>query len=177
MRTYNLPQQVRRLSMIAFKLTAMRFSRILLLVSILASALHAQQRFATVEGYVVSVQGSSLKKLAYFDNGGVSLRYGTTDPVISPDAGRVAFIRDHSAFIAPLKASGLGRETRIAQGNSGGAGLLPLNSFIVGFAADSKSLYYSVAPGRDPCPDCPKHQIAPQKADYGLFLYDIATGT
>ena len=39
-------------------------------------------------------------------------------------------------------------------GKKGDERYLPIKVYFVGFTPDSKELLYSIAPGRDECPDC-----------------------
>jgi hypothetical protein len=50
---------------------------------------------------------------------------------------------------------------------------LAVKVFLVGFTPDSKQLMYSIAPGKDECPDCKHSELLLQKADYGFFLYTL----
>jgi hypothetical protein len=154
----------------------MRLRAILFLILALSTFAEAKDKFVSIDGYVVAIHGSRLRPVAHYVTSGLSLRNGTSNPVISPNGKLLAIVRDHSAFIAPLSSAGVGKEKLIFAGKDGGPALLSIESFLVGFTPDSKSIYYTVAPGQDPCPDCPRHHVKAQPADYGFFRYDVASG-
>src|SRR4051812_20099961 len=63
-------------------------------------ALHSQSTIVALDEYVVAVSGDSIRPIASFESTGPNLRYGTADPIVSPDQKLVAFTKDHSAFVA-----------------------------------------------------------------------------
>ena len=52
---------------------------------------------------------------------------------------------------------------------------MPIKVYFAGFTPDSKELLYSIAPGRDECPDCRHAELLRRQADYGFYLYDLGT--
>jgi hypothetical protein len=50
---------------------------------------------------------------------------------------------------------------------------LSVEAFLIGFTPDSRQLMYSIAPGKDECPDCKHPEMLRRKADYGFFLYSL----
>ena len=100
------------------------------------------------------------------------LRFGSSRPAVSPDQRWIAYIENGNAWLRP---SGAGKAVQLTSvGKNGDDRYLPVKVLLVGFAPDSKQLLYSVAPGKDECPDCRHTELLPRKADYGFFLYTFA---
>jgi hypothetical protein len=146
-----------------------RYLRITLL---LVSAAFAQDRFVAVGGNVLRVSGdNTLTRVLQLDAVEFDLRSGSTEPRISPDQHWIAYIKDHNAWLRPTGRGEAIRLTSVGQDTAGR--YLAVKVFLVGFTPDSKQLMYSVAPGKDECPDCKQSELILRKADYGFFLYTL----
>ncbi len=156
-------------------ITRSRLTLFLLFV-LFTGVLAAQDTVAALDGAVLRISHDNhLALLLDVKSTGPDLRYGTTDPVVSPNQRQVALIHDFNGFIHDLKS---GRETAFTTaGKPGSERLLPISVFIVGFSRDGRYLYYNIAPGKNECPDCPNRHPKRQPADYGLFRYTLDSAT
>jgi len=146
-----------------------RYLRITLL---LVSAAFAQDRMVVVGANVLRVsRDNALTRVLQLEPVRSDLRFGSTEPRISPDQHWIAYIKDHNAWLRP---TGAGEAIQLTRAGKDSAGrYLPVEVFLIGFTPDSKQLMYSVAPGKDECPDCKHLELLLRKADYGFFLYTI----
>jgi len=146
-----------------------RYLRITLLF---VSAAFAQDRFVAVDADVLRVsRDNTLTRVLQLGPVEFDLRFGSTEPRISPDQHWIAYIKDHNAWLRP---TGTGEAIQLTTAGKDSAGrYLPVKVFVVGFTPDSKQLMYSIAPGKDECPDCKRTELLPRKADYGFFLYTL----
>ena len=105
------------------------------------------------------------------------LRFGSSRPRVSPDQRWIAYIENENAWLRPT-ATGKPIQLTTA-GMKADARYLPIEVYFVGFTPDSKKLLYSIAPGRDECPDCRHARQQPEllrrQADYGFYLYDLGS--
>jgi hypothetical protein len=136
------------------------------------SAAFAQDRFVVVGANVLRVsRDNTLTRVLQLDPVQSSLRFGSTEPRISPDQHWIAYIKDHNAWLRPTEA---GEAIQLTTAGKDSAGrYLTVEVFLVGFTPDSKQLMYSIAPGKDESPDSKRFELLTRKADYGFFLYTI----
>lgn len=129
----------------------------------------------SIDGYVLKIDAKNqLSTILKIDGTGPDIRYGTADPVVSPNQKSVALIRERNGYLRDLAT---GKEIQFTSaGREGTKKLLPVTVFVVGFTPDSAHLYFNVARGKNDCPDCPNHNLTAQEADYGLFRYTISSG-
>ena len=148
--------------------------RVCLSLALLATtSLSAQDRFVALHGHVFRVAADdTLAQVMYAKPGEDNLRFGSTEARISPDQRWVAWIGDNSVW---LRSTSGRPAVRIAAGKPAQGRFGSVDVFLVGFTPDSRHLLYSVAPGGPACFDCEEPPPAPQEADYGFFLYDIAS--
>lgn len=141
----------------------------LFIVLLLGSSLSAQDRFAAVGEDVFRISpDNTFVRILKVEPRFSDLRYGSTDPRISPDQRWIAYVKDRNAWLRP---TGEGRAIQLTTVGKKSAGrYLSVEVFVVGFTADSKELMYSVAPGKNGCPDCARPAPVRQTADYGFFL-------
>jgi hypothetical protein len=149
-----------------------RYLRITLLLVSVASAAFAQDRTVAVGANVFRVSpDNTLTRVLQLEPVVSDLRFGSTEPKISPDQHWIAYIKDHNAWLRP---AGAGKAIQLTTAGKDSAGqYLPVEVFLVGFTSDSKQLMYSVAPGKDENPDSKHPKPLLRKADYGFFLYTI----
>jgi hypothetical protein len=141
---------------------------------LLATAAFAQDRFVVVDASVVRVSGdNALTRVVNGDAVESDLRYGSSAPRVSPDQRWIAYIENENARLRP---TGTGKAIQLTTaGKSGTERYLPVKVFLVGFTPDSRQLLYSIAPGKDECPDCKRTELLRREADYGFFLYSLGT--
>ncbi len=146
--------------------------RYLSITLLLVSVAFAQDRFVVVGANVLRVsRNNSLIRVLQLDPVTSDLRFGSSDPRISPDQHWIAYIKDHNAWLRP---TGAGKAIRLTTAGTDSAGqYLSVEAFLIGFTPDSSQLMYSIAPGKDECPDCKHPEMLRRKADYGFFLYDL----
>jgi hypothetical protein len=90
---------------------------------------------------------------------------------VSPDQHWIAYVKHRDVW---LRSARSGRSTRLTKTGKGATNqYFSIEAFLVGFTTDSKQLIYSVAPGKDECPDCKRSEIVERRADYGFFVYDL----
>ena len=146
--------------------------RSLSITLLFVSAALAQDRLVAVGATVLRVsRDNTLTHVLQFDAVESELRLGSTAPRISPDQHWIAYVKDHKVWLRPTMG---GKGIPLTSTGKKSAKYLPVTAFLVGFTPDSKQLMYSVAPGRDDCPDCDRPDPVPQKWDYGFFLYDLS---
>ena len=148
-----------------------RYLRIILLF-VSAAFAQDQDRFVAVGANILRVsRDNTLTRVLQLDPVEFDLRFGSTGPRISPDQHWIVYIKDHNAWLRP---TGAGEAIRLTRAGRDAAGqYLAVKVFLVGFTPDSKQLMYSVAPGKDECPDCKNSELLFRKADYGFFLYTL----
>jgi hypothetical protein len=144
-----------------------RYLRITLLF---VSAAFAQDRLVSVGGNVFRVsRENKLRRVLQLDPVESDLRFGSTAPRISPDQNWVAYIKDQNAW---LLHTGTGEAIQLTTAGKKSAGrYLSVKIFFIGFTPDSMQLLYSIAPGKNECPDCKGPEPLLRKEDYGFFLY------
>lgn len=143
------------------------------LLLFLATSLSAQDRFVALHGHVFRVAADdSIAELMYAKPGEDNLRFGSTEARISPDQRWVAWVADNTVWLRSTAGS---PALKIATGKPAEGRFGSVDVFLVGFSPDSRHLLYSIAPGGPACFDCDEEPPVPQKADYGFFLYEIAS--
>jgi len=135
------------------------------------STAFAQDRFVAVGSNVFRVSAENvLTNVLQSDPVETDLRFGSSKPRISADQQWIAYIKDNKAWLRP---AGQGKPIQLATGKDSDAQHLSIKVFLVGFTPDSTQLMYSVAPGKDECPDCRRPAPLRRQADYGFFLYTM----
>jgi hypothetical protein len=149
-----------------------RCLRITLLLVSAASAAFAEDRMVAVGANVLRVsRDNTLTRVLQLEPVRFDLRFGSTEPRISPDQHWIAYIKDHNAWLRP---TGAGEAIQLTKAGKDSVGRhLPVEVFLIGFTPDSKQLMYSVAPGKDVSPDSNHPKPLLQKAEYGFFLYTV----
>jgi len=134
----------------------------------------SEDRFVALDQDVLLVSpGNTLTLVLQLGPVESDLRFGSSRPRVSPDQRWIAYIENENAWLRPT-ATGKPVQLTTA-GKKGDAHYLPIEVYFVGFTPDSKELLYSIAPGRDECPDCKHPELLRRQADYGFFLYDLAS--
>jgi hypothetical protein len=141
---------------------------------LIVPAAFTQDRFVAVNANVLRVSpNNALRRVLQLNPVESDLRFGSSRPRISPDQQWIAYIENDNAWLRP---SGTGKAVQLTTaGQEGDAHYLSVKVFFIGFTPDSKQLMYSIAPGKDECPDCKHTALLPRKADYGFFLYTLAS--
>ena len=137
-----------------------------------------EDRFVALDQDVFQVSpGNTVTLVLELGPAESDLRFGSSRPRVSPDQRWIAYIENENAWLRPT-ATGKPIQLTTA-GKKGDARYLPIKVYFVGFTPDSKELLYSIAPGRDECPDCRHAKLLPEllrpKAEYGFYLYDLGS--
>ncbi|HVJ04252.1 MAG TPA: hypothetical protein VM578_01120 [Candidatus Saccharimonadales bacterium] len=145
--------------------------RYLKVAVLFVSTAFAQDRFVAVGSNVFRVSAENmLTNVLQSDPVETDLRFGSSKPRISADQQWIAYIKDNKAWLRP---AGQGKPIQLAIGKDSDAQHLAIKVFLIGFTPDSTQLMYSVAAGKDECPDCRRPAPLRRQADYGVFLYTM----
>ncbi len=147
--------------------------RLLKITLLFVSTAFAQDRLVAVGSNVFRVSPDHvLTGVLQSDPTENDLRFGSNKPRISPDQQWIAYVSKNAAWV---RRAGADKANRLEVGEDSDEQHLSIKVFLIGFTPDSAQLLYSIAPGKDECPDCRRPAPTPRKANYGFFFYTMST--